>query len=177
VLDTLTSALGDITSSHTLLRNQRPKIALVDDSFQPTGQVHPTSTPDHILVHGELKGGVPFSFTIRGGPPFKDTPMFDWRVYCERGEIRVTGDGQLWLAPGNKVQAFDFVAQSVKDVDVSQAVGKEDVAVKMGFDAPVDNVARLYEAFADGKTDKYLDFKQSLKWADFIQDGYDKNGF
>ena len=68
----------------------------------------------------------------------------------------------------------------MKDVDLdafSKENDKNDVAVRFGRGAPADNVARLYEAFATGETDKYLDFKQSLKWADFIQGAYTANGF
>ena len=180
VLDTLTAALGEIKSSHTVLKNKRPTIALLDSSLNVIEPAAPNTTPEQILVHGELQGDVPFTFQARGGPPFKDTPTFDWRIYCQRGEIRVFGDQQLWMAGGIKVQAFDFVTQKVKDVDLdafSKENEKDDVAVRFGLEAPADNVARLYEAFATGETDKYLDFKQSLKWAEFIQDAYTANGF
>ncbi len=180
MLDTLTAALGEISSSHTVLKNKRPTIALLDASFNVVEPAHPNNTPEHIFVHGVLQGDIPFTFQARGGPPFKDTPTFDWRIYCQRGEIRVFGDQHLWLAGGIKVQAFDFVAKTVKDVDLdtfTKENDKDDVALRFGLDAPADNVARLYEAFATGDTDKYLDFKQSLKWAEFIQDAYTANGF
>jgi hypothetical protein len=179
VLDTLTAALGEIKSSNTILKNKRPAIALLDEKMNVVERAHPNTTPDHVLVQGELQGDIPFNFQVRGGLPFKDTPGFDWRIYCQRGEIRVTG-GQLWLAGGIRVQVFDFVTQTVTEVDLQkwlQDNAKEDVAARNGFDAPVDNVARLYEAFAKGQTDRYLDFKQSLKWAEFIQDAYTTNGF
>ncbi len=180
MLDTITAALGDIKSSNTILRNKRPLIPLVDSSLNVVEAAHPNSTPEHIFVQGELQGDIPFSFQVRGGPQFKDTPAFDWRIYCQRGEIRVFGDGQLWLAPGVRLQVYDFTTQIVNEVDLQKFVeynDKDDVAVRLGLQAPADNVARLYEAFAKGETEKYLDFKQSLKWAEFIQDAYTANGF
>ncbi|KIW68655.1 hypothetical protein PV04_04583 [Phialophora macrospora] len=180
LLDTITAALGDIKSSNTILRNKRPTIPLVDSSSHVVEAAHPNSGPEHIFVQGELKGDIPFSFQVRGGPQFKDTPAFDWRIYCQRGEIRVFGDNQLWLAPGVKLQVYDFATQTVNEVDLQKFVednDKDDVAVRLGLQAPADNVARLYEAFAKGETEKYLDFKQSLKWAEFIQNAYIANGF
>lgn len=176
----MTAALGEIKSSNTMLKNQRPKIALLGADFKVVDPNHPNTTPEHIFLHGELQGNIPFNFQTRGGPAFKGTPAFDWRIYCQRGEIRVFGDGQLWLAGGLKFQVFDFVTQAVKDVDLGTFAKenlKDDVATRDGFEAPADNVARLYEAFAKGKTDKYLDFKQSLMWAEFIQDAYTANDF
>ncbi|KIW79985.1 hypothetical protein Z517_06600 [Fonsecaea pedrosoi CBS 271.37] len=180
LLDTLTAALGEIESHNIVLRNKRPTVALTDSTFNIVEQSYPNSTPDHILVNGVLKGDIPFNFHVRGGLPFKDTPAFDWRIYYTRGEIRITGNEMLWLGGDIKVQVFDFLANKVEDVDLNQVLQedvKDDVALKMGLKAPADNVARLYEAFAKGETDKYLDFKQSLKWAHFIEEAYIANGF
>jgi hypothetical protein len=155
-------------------------MALLDNSFSLIEPAHHNNTPEHVLIQGELQGDIPFSFHIRGGPQFKGTPAFDWRIYYQRGEVRVSGDNQLWLGSGLKVEVFDFVTQTVKEVDLQKFLhdnNKDDVAARDGFEAPVDNVARLYEAFAKGDTEKYLDFKQSLKWAEYIQEAYSANGF
>ncbi|KIX98661.1 uncharacterized protein Z520_05962 [Fonsecaea multimorphosa CBS 102226] len=181
MLDTLTAALGEIESQNTLLRNRRPTLAVTDSAFNVVDPSYPNSTPDHILIHGVLAGDVPFNFQVRGGPQFQDTPAFDWRVYFTRGEVRVSGDeGMLWTAGGIKVQVHDYVANKVEDVDLNQVLKedvKDDVAYRMGLQAPADNVARLYDAFVKGETSKYLDFKQSLKWARFIHEAYAANGF
>ncbi|OQU94930.1 hypothetical protein CLAIMM_01208 [Cladophialophora immunda] len=148
LLDTLTAALGEIESQNTLLKNRRPTLALTDSAFNVIEPSYPNGTPEHILIHGVLKGDIPFNFQVRGGPQFKDTPAFDWRIYCTRGEIRVTGNEMLWLGGGIKVQVYDFVANKVEDVDLSQVLQadvKDDIAHRMGLQAPADNVARLYE--------------------------------
>ncbi|EXJ76535.1 uncharacterized protein A1O5_01043 [Cladophialophora psammophila CBS 110553] len=179
VLDTLTAALGEIETHNILLRNKRPTFALTDNDFNIIGSSVPNSTPDHVLVHGTLTGNIPFNFQVRGGPQFKDTPAFDWRIYCTRGEIRVSGNEMLWTGGAIKVQVHDFVTNKVEDVDLGQVLEenvKDDIAYKLGLKAPADNVGRLYEAFAKGKTEKYLDFAQSLKWARFIQEAYTANG-
>ena len=180
MFDTITAALGEIKTSNTILKNKRPTIALTDNAFNPIEAAHPNSTPEHVFVQGELEGEVPFSFHVRGGPQFKGTPSFDWRIYCQRGEIRVFGHQQLWMSGGIKVQVFDFVTNKVEDVDLDQFLkdnNKDDVAVRYGLKAPADNVGRLYEAFAKGETHQYLDFKTGLKWAVFIQRVYNANGF
>ncbi|KIW99303.1 uncharacterized protein Z519_00966 [Cladophialophora bantiana CBS 173.52] len=179
MIDTLTAALGEIETHNILLRNKRPALALTDNAFNVIESSVPNSAPDHVLVHGTLIGDVPFNFQVRGGPQFKDTPAFDWRIYCTRGEIRVSGNEMLWMSGAIKVQVHDFVTNKVEDVDLGQVLEenvKDDVAYKLELKAPADNVARLYEAFAKGKTEKYLDFAQSLKWARFIQEAYTANG-
>ena len=180
MLDTLTASLGEITTSHTILKNKRPTIALTDNAFNVIDPAHANSTPEHILIQGELEGEVPFSFNVRGGQQFKGTPAFDWRIYCQRGEIRIFGDQMLWVSGGIKFQVYDFAANKVEDVDLDQFLkdnGKDDIAVRYGLQAPVDNIARLYEAFVRGETGKYVDFKRGLHWAEFIQDAYTANGF
>ncbi|OAP61678.1 hypothetical protein AYL99_03881 [Fonsecaea erecta] len=182
ILDTLTATLGEIESQHTLLKNKRPTVALIDNTFNVIDPAYPNTTPDHVFIHGVLAGDIPFDFQVRGGVQFKDTPAFDWRIYCTRGEIRMVGNEMLWTSGDITVQAYDFVTKQVEDVDLGQLLRceedlKGDVALQLGLEAPAENVARLYDAFSQGQTHKYLDFKQSLKWARLIQEAYTANGF
>lgn len=170
----MTAALGEIQSFNSVLKNKRPTFALVDENFQVVKPVHPNSTPEHIFVHGQLAGEIPFDFQVRGGKAFKDTPVFDWRIYCEKGEIRIHSmSGTIWMGGGLKMEVYDFVTDKVETIDLDKVLDDTDAARVYGLQAPADNVARLYDAFARGQTDQYLDFKQSLKWAEFIQKLYD----
>ena len=175
VLDTLTATLGGIESYSSVLKNQRPSVALVDSKFSVVDPSFPNSVHDHMFVQGELVGGIPFSFQLRGGPAFKDTPALDWRVYGSKGEIRITSiPGQIWMAGGTHLQVYHFDTEKVEDIDLSKVLDETDPG--FGFEAPVDNVARLYNAFAKEDTEKYLDFEKSLHWARFIDNLYEHAG-
>ena len=175
VLDTLTATLGRIESFNSVLKNQRPSVALVDWKFNVVDPSFPNSVHDHIFVQGELVEGIPFTFQMRGGPAFKNTPGLDWRVYGSKGEIRITSmPGHIWMGCGTQVQVYRFDTEKVEDIDLSKVFDETDPG--SGFEAPADNVARLYDAFAKGESDKYLDFEKSLQWARFIDDLYENAG-
>ena len=186
VLDTLTSTLGPLTTSRTLLRNQRPTISLLDEKNSIVDPAHENTTPEHILVQGLISPAtdydheIPFSFHLRGGPAFQGQPTFDWHVSLERGEIRISGAESLWLGGGVKVEVFDYVSQKVEEIDLKSwgKDGGKDIVSGSEWDmAPVDNVARVYEAFAEGRADRYSDFRGSLKWAEFVAEALQENGF
>jgi len=175
VLDTLTATLGEIKTFNSLLANKRPTVALLNSDGTVANPAYHNTSHDHILLQGELSGGAVFNVNIRGGPPFKGTPGLDWRIYGSKGEIRVTCPrAGLWLDGDIKLEVYHFVTDSVEEVDLQKVLGVDDPGV--GLQAPADNVARVYEAFAKGQTDKYLDFEQSLKWASFIDSVYASAG-
>lgn len=171
-LDALTFALGEIETSSSVVKNTRPVVTLVDNTFKVVlDPQYKKTSHDHLFVNGTLIGDVPFSFTMRGGLTFKDTPGLDWRIYATKGEIRVTSNQGALQGKGTivKMQVFWEDKQEVKDVDL--AVESTDAGYGLG--SPADDIARLYDAFAKGKTDQYLDFEGCLKWARFIQKAYD----
>ncbi|RVX70375.1 hypothetical protein B0A52_05874 [Exophiala mesophila] len=171
-LDALIFALGEIETCSIVIKNTRPTVDLVDGTFTTIVEPkHQKTAHDHMFVNGTLEGDVPFSFTIRGGATFKDTPGLDWRIYGTKGEIRLTTNYGVLHGAGIevKVQVFWEGTGEVKDVDL--AVGSTDAG--FGLDSPADDIARLYDAFAKRRTDQYLDFEGCLRWARFIQKAYD----
>ncbi|KIX09813.1 uncharacterized protein Z518_00894 [Rhinocladiella mackenziei CBS 650.93] len=172
LLDTLTSGLGEIKAFHSVVKNKRTTFALLDSNMKVIDPAHPITSPDHVFVHGELEGDIPFDFQLRGGPPFKNTPSLDWRIYAMKGEIRISSmGGNLSTEKGVKFQVYHFDTEEVEDIELDKVFDENDPG--LGFQPPADNVARLYSAFAKGETDKYLNFQQSLKWAEFIDKLYE----
>jgi len=92
--DTLHTVLGyGFTSSHALLANRRTTTKLTNADGKILDEKHPITADDTIFLQGMLSSGIPLSYSLRGGPKFKDVPGLDWRIYGETGEIRLTATG------------------------------------------------------------------------------------
>ena len=103
-------------------------------------------TPDQIMVHGHLQ---------RGGPSFKAEPGLRWSIYGGKGEIEITTAGCFLQIGYNdmKIKLHDHQVDTVQTID--WAVNGSDEFESLPLS--VRNVARLYEAYADGRHDEYAD--------------------
>ena len=115
-------------------------------------------TPDQIVLQGYLRGGAVLSVHQRGGSPFKGTPGLVWRIYGEIGEIEVTASGCFLRIgyPRMTLKLHDHKANTVEDIDWAVNDGFEE------FPLQAQNVARLYEAFADGRSSEYVDWEEAI---------------
>ena len=150
-------ALGELSSFRTQLSLQRPEVGIVGSD----GEVKETVTsdvPDHVLLQGKLQAhsDAPFSVTFRRGQPFKNTPGLTWFVYGEKGEIRLTSTAAALQANDAEFQIdlHDFATDAIETIHVERRF--------TDFPIPARNVAAMYEAFANGKTDKYPDFQHAV---------------
>jgi predicted dehydrogenase len=155
-LDTINHAIGQLKSFDVILETMRPKTLLRNKphTYKPTkpddepvkiiGEV-PRTSHDQILLHGYLENGAVFSFHMRGGMPFPDTPGLEWRIYGEKGEIRVTTPSANlhFGGPGHKVQVHMHGSKDVEEVAFSRDVFDEEE-----LPWPARGPARVYEAFA-----------------------------
>ena len=112
-------------------------------------------TPDQIMVHGHLQGGAVLSVRQRGGPSFKAEPGLRWSIYGEKGEIEITSAGCFLQIGYNdmKIKLHDHQVDTVQTID--WAVDGSDEFESLPLSAR--NVARLYEAYVDGRHDEYAD--------------------
>ncbi|EON69207.1 hypothetical protein W97_08466 [Coniosporium apollinis CBS 100218] len=154
MMDFVLYALGELKSYSSIYGNQRPKVQLIDKG---TGKIVETFTkdaPDQVLVQGHLESGALLSFHLRGGKPFAGEPSILWRVYGEKGEIQVTGSSAMLNigAPDTTVKIHNFESGDVETLEV----GKDDFS---SLPQPAQNIARCYEAFADGEKENIVDFK------------------
>jgi predicted dehydrogenase len=187
-LDTVNHAVGQLASFDTILETMRPKTLLRnkphtykpgpgDEPVKIVGDVQRTSH-DQILLQGHLENGAVISFHLRGGMPFPETPGFDWRVYGERGEIRVTAPGTSlhFGGPGHMIQLHDHESGEVETVDI-----KKDFWDDAELPWPARAPARVYEAFAESlKQDKaegndlFGTWKDALRRHQLVEDVYSK---
>jgi predicted dehydrogenase len=103
-------------------------------------------TPDFISLHGVTKSGTALAITIRGGKPFKNSPALDWRLYGEKGEIRVSSSQAFlqFTVPDMMIEVHDFESDEIEVVEIK---GREFDGFSLA--TPADNVGRAYEAIAE----------------------------
>lgn len=160
--------LGDISSYNSLLSVQRPTIDVVNPDGSVAKTVKQTSH-DQILIHGKLASGAVYSFAIRGGFQFKDTPGIDWRIYGEKGEIIIKAPNlHMQIFGGTSIDLHDFETDQVEKIDF----------LKETFDdyAPINrNVARLYEAVAAEDDSAFCTFERAVEHHRFLDTLYKQN--
>lgn len=147
---------GKLTSLSAILSTRRKKVQL----RHPDGSLEDDKrdTPDQVIIQGYLQGGAVLSMHQRGGSPFKGTPGLVWRIYGEKGEIEVTASGCFLQIgyPRMSLKIHDHQADTVRDIDWAVNDDAENLPLL------VKNVARLYEAFADGRQDEYVGWEEAI---------------
>lgn len=154
-------ALGELKSYNSILEVKRPEIELIDKPLTaPDSKVvgtAPRTSHDQILIQGHLESGALLSYHLRGGKPFGESQGLIWRIYGEWGEIQITAASAAFQIHGpsdTKIEVQDFASGKVEHIVLEQDEWDK-------LPGPVGNVARLYEAFADGKTAEYPDWEET----------------
>jgi predicted dehydrogenase len=172
-LEAIQYVLGPLTSYTPLLNISYPETVVTTATGTPTSTTSPRTSHDQILLHGALSSGAVLSYHLRGGPAFSSTNGHIWRIYGTAGEIQMTGpDSYLQIAEENaKIEVFDHKSGTTETVEV----GKDDFSDLMIYGR---NVARLYEAVADGKgaQDGVLGWEEAVDRHRFIAEIYKKAG-
>jgi predicted dehydrogenase len=153
-----TGAMGELSSLHSLIANQRPLTSVRDAS---TGEIQENvtkSAPDQIMMHGILNSGAVVSLHLRGGTSIDKG--LRWMIYGEKGEIEITGwaallhvnvPGVTWAVKVSNANGEITRSEDVGDVEGQPAVG------------------RIYDAFAEGNKDGYADFEDGVVMHRIIQ--------
>ncbi|KAI9722729.1 MAG: hypothetical protein M1812_001660 [Candelaria pacifica] len=179
IIDIFTSALGEFTTFNAITAIQRPIVSILGPDKTITETNVKKTTPDQIMLQGSLTSGAVASLHMRGGAPFKDSPALLWRIYCERGEIRLTAPMPfLGLADKDvKIELHDGNTDKVETVESKPGEGDE-AFKNLEKDVPrygkheAQNIARLYEAFAKGEKDKYVDFEGAVRRHKMLDEMY-----
>lgn len=140
-----------------------------------TGEIaspnHPKTAPDHIFVQGILESGAIASVNMRSSPAKTvDGVSFRWIISGTAGEIElILPPGGAWQmgAPGQTLRVSNAENQEIETVDVTDS---SEAAFVSGVPSPGTNTARVYEAFFDGKTDRYATFESSLKTHQLLEE-------
>jgi predicted dehydrogenase len=143
------ASLGPISTFHSILANQRPKVDMVNEKSEDPKKIVETvnkDTPDQLLLQGKLESGAVISYHLRGGDAFPGQPALTWEIYGEKGVIVIT----------HFVSVLDIVSKgcSIK----MQIFGEKDAQTlelpedeMSSLKGPSENVGRIYEAVAAGK--------------------------
>lgn len=154
----------------TLLANKRRVIDIVNDEGKVVEPNLSKNADDTIFLNGFLASGVALSFSLRGGAAFKGTPDLDWRIYGEKGEIRITSPSCFleFETPGTKVEVYDFASDYVEEIPIPV-----DELTELGV--AQSNIGRLYRDFA-GDEETVCTFEQALEMHELVDHIYKDNG-
>ncbi|CAI6335270.1 unnamed protein product [Periconia digitata] len=180
-LEGLTHAISPIKSFQSHLATTHPSIQLTTQTGTPT-TLQPRTTPDQILLQGTLANNAVFSYHLRGGPAFANSPHAGlvWRLFGTDGEIQVTGPNTFMNIADTtdfRIEVFEHKSGEVEEVVLElDEWSREDGG---GVPLFARNIARLYEAFAEGKGegDGVLGFEQAVERHRFIGEVYEKAGW
>ena len=141
---------------------------LQDDGSLSKDEIEKT-TPDQIMLTGLLERGAgqppaALSFHLRAGSKPSDTPGSTWRIYGEKAELIIE-----WASAGPQIggaasmKIFDFDTGETTDVlaKVAELEGGEEWT---GLPVQGQNIGRLYEEYAAGKTGEGGGATRILTW-------------
>jgi len=155
-----------------MLAITRPKVTLIDPKNSDKGVIDTmtATSPDQAFIQGRFQSGALLSFHLEGGDPFPGQPGLTWHIVGEKGELLIT----------NPIAVMDIMHGGAK-IMLKEAGSKEASEVEIPADAEVDklqhpsqNVGRLYEAFADKKTESYADWSLALRRHELIEEIYQR---
>jgi len=170
-IDYFQQVLGyGFSSQHAVFANRHPNVGRKDLAGNIISEF--TKTADDTLhLVGTLKNGIPISFCLNGaGKPFKGVPGLEWRIYGEKGELRITA-AKPFLPIGDdemKIELYDFATDSVEVVEIP--VDEMDT-----FHWVTRNVARLYRGLAKGEVN--CSFEDAVERHEFLAELFKENGY
>ena len=161
-------ALGELESFNSIIEAKRPKVQLVDHAGKFVKTI-PRTSHDQILVQGHLVSGALISYHLRGGAAFGGNDGLIWRIYGETGEIEVTASG-TYLQAGHPDMLIRLHDHSSGETTV--ITPNEDALSKLPLFS--QNIGRIYEAFADGKTSEYPDWSHAILRHKLVEEIYQR---
>jgi len=176
-IDYIQAVLGyDFSPSpKALLASRRSHQKVLSSSNELVKEKHAITSDDTIFLHGTLSNGIPLSFSLRGGKPFKDVPGLDWRIYGETGEIRITSSGPFLNIgyPDVKIAISDFGMDGGDSKDVVTVEVEKDEFDDDAWGIPSRNVARVYKELAEGRVN--CSFEDAVERHELIDGMYKEN--
>ena len=143
--DCLVQVLGEFKSYDSLLAISHHTVDIIDPAAgdKVISKAVPNNVPDQVIIHGTVEpSNAIVNFQWHGGKPFPDTPGADWRIFGEKGELRLTTPS--WAlnvgGPATKLELFDATTGVLEPVVVDKDQWDS-------LPIPAHNIARLYEAY------------------------------
>ena len=119
------------------------------------------------------------SFTLRGGLAFPGTPAFNWRIYGEKGEIEVIGEGIFYnVGVKSTVRLHNAETGDVEEIDIAE----NEKQFNEGLGLPAQNIGRVYEGYVElkgvksagdsGYKERLVTFEDAYQRHVFIDEGF-----
>jgi predicted dehydrogenase len=159
-MDAFLLVLGELESFSSILSIQRPKIKITRNG-EIVDEVERTSH-DQVLLQGKLSSGAVLSLNL-ATDKYTDTGL-RWTIQGTEGQIEYTSPNPFpQTSPEINVTIFDKMGKS--EVVVVDNYHKDAETELLAADAlsQAENVARFYEAFRKGETERYSTFQHALK--------------
>lgn len=165
-------ALGPLKTYTSILETKRKTVQLMSKPLtDPSTEVVRTierHTPDQILVQGHFESSALFTMHMRGGRAFPGRAEVEWSIYGSRGEIKVIAGGPALQVGYPETKILLHRDPEGKGGEVEEVKWTKDEWEDLPQAA--QNVARLYEAFADGRKSEYKDFGEALILHQFVDE-------
>ncbi|ORY66047.1 uncharacterized protein BCR38DRAFT_429083 [Pseudomassariella vexata] len=172
-IETVFATLGQLKSFSSILDIRVPTVDLVDKSpSDPERKVVRTverETHDQVMLQGHFESGALLSYHLHGGKAIAPGEGLHWRILGDRGELSVTASGTMLQIgyPDVKIRLFDNRTGGIEEVQVLRDEWDD-------LPMPAQNVARLYEAFADGRKEDHPDWDAAVRRHRLIEEMYER---
>ena len=125
----------------------------------------PRDAPDVITLQGRLKSGGVLTMNLREGKPFKGSPGMVWRIYGETGEIELLAQATFAQlgTPVHSLKLHHF------ENDVVEEICYDDLMHHKELPPISRNIAALYDNFADGKTEGYVQWDEAIRHHELLE--------
>lgn len=161
-----------------------PKVGLFDMSAaeKKVDETFTTTAPDKVILTGKLTSGALLTYHMEGGAPFPGEPGLKWRIVGDKGEIQITNPVFTMdiMHMGAKIMYLEYGEPKLVHPMQPGQTPPEAVEIEVPKDSmsemkpPAQNVGRLYEAYADGKTDMYPDWSLGLKRHELMEEMFQR---
>jgi len=165
LIDGILSVLGELDTFDALLSIQRPVMKFME------GGTFNRTTHDQVMVHGTLESGGVLSVHLAAEK--RREVGYRWNIQGETGEFEIVAPGPFpQVSP--PIEATYYDANGKAEVIT---VSEKDEATKIlpaNAPKPAENVARFYEAFRKGESDKYATFNHAVmrqRWVEAMYNG------
>ncbi|RFU30915.1 hypothetical protein B7463_g5430, partial [Scytalidium lignicola] len=189
-IEYITAALGEVSSYRSLLVNQFPEVDIVDPvTHEIVEKSRKNDVPNQIAFEAVLESGAVLTFKLNTAPAISpgakpqqervQFPVLDWHIVGTKGELRIKSYDDWLLSGGSAKLVFEICKADDGEV-VQLDLGQDEFEHLPLYSR---NIARLYEAFAEGLDEKgekkkwYPDFERALKRHKLLDQMYKENGF
>ncbi|KAL5354941.1 hypothetical protein BJX96DRAFT_140395 [Aspergillus floccosus] len=148
-LESIITVLGQFKSFKSSSTITRPELDIIDNNAGGAivQKAVPNTVPDNVLLYGSVgPSNAPVMVKLYAGKEFPGSPRLDWQIQGTKGWLRLTSP-VLFLNVGGPEAKVEIFRSETGEVEQVKAHADE----WDGLSVPVQNIARLYEAYRLGE--------------------------